>query len=109
MVNKISPAALAKLKEEPGTKVFVRRRAPVDSTPLPPEIEKLPPPKTEVHNNSIDISDLVIALEKSAKLAKGPPSPPKPRIKSVHVENIERNGQSRIESADFIITYGTEG
>ena len=110
MARKISKASLDQLAAESSARVIPKRKA----APKPQEpVAKAAPVPTA------DNSDIISALAEQNKqliqaiknidvrpVAQAPTE--KPRVKTIHIGNIERNGQNRIESADMNVTYESD-
>lgn len=108
MARRLSNEQREKLKEEDGARVFTKKRVTVvpeaanepEDVPRPLDTEQV---TAAIEENGRQMVDAIQSI-------KMPESPKvvvesKPMIKKIHVENIERNGQNRIESADFTFTY----
>lgn len=103
MAKRISKKSLDKLQAEDGARVLIKTRAPKSGHDTKPE-----PAMPDMTAIMADSNQKVIDAIKSI------PTPiaqtevvidPRPLVKSIHVKNISRNGQNRIESADFDVVY----
>ena len=99
MAKKISDEAIDKLKKEGGARVITKRRAtPVveEKAPEPEQVNLEPLVKAIVESNN-----QVIHAIKSREVIVDP----RPMVKNIHISNIERDKEDRIESADLDVTY----
>lgn len=100
MAKPISDAALAKLQAEPGTKVFVRKRAPAPSPDKAPDKPVKAP--TPVPAPPTDMRKLAAAVDALAAKMDTPTAPTAVhKAKTVKVLNMKRDGHGRLQSVDF--------
>lgn len=112
MVKKISKEQLNRLKGEEGTRVLTKKRFPKPVVePIVETVEEPPKPSLEISevaamiaNSNKQVVDAINNIPKPETPVEVAVVPTIP-IKNIHVCNIERNGQNRIESADFNVTY----
>ena len=98
MARKVSNDRLERLRSEGGSRIITRTRPEPEVapsvTPEPVEAPSLP---------TLDVQELAAALQESNRQLLADVKQPK--IKRIRIENIERDGDSRIDSADFSVTY----
>ena len=102
MARKISQATLDRLREENEVTVVVKRR------PEPQQKEEVQQ-QEEIPDRQALLTRLVSMIVLSQEdivnaIQENQPIPQRP-IRDVKVSHIERNGQNRIESAQFTTTY----
>jgi len=105
VARRISNSEYSRLKDEGDTRILTKKRAEVAPTkPAPTVAQQTAGHSTELMDAIIDTNQQLIEAIKGINISAGD----RPLIKTVHIGNIERNGQNRIESADMNVEYGDE-
>ena len=96
MVKKISQSELDRFSSEDSTRVLTKRRAIAEVPEIEEQDDKV------IADAILESNQQVIAAINNIKMPEGKVQP---MIDNLHVNNIERNADGRIESADFAVTY----
>lgn len=115
MARPISQAELERLDGEDDTRVLTKQRAAPKVIPVPKEAPKPVAQSAQTVDNSQLIDTLIKQHQDLIQAVQNIDVKPtirapeviidKARIDTIHIGNIERNGQNRIESLDMNVKY----